>query len=618
MKLTISYVNNSGDTMALYGIHSEEALNEIEEKIFLQNRIHYEQNKNFLAIVRHEALFAAYVLTINQEKINKDKILFKINKITDLPEDIDLFNNNLYDTVYIKYSNKYTTYGNCLFNKWCGFDHLILEKAINKKESNNVSRWIYRNQNRNKINFYKQLNKLEKLLFSFISITSHCPSISITDMIQLVDEKTEMLFKKLPKNNIMLGYYLNEALVDRCIENYDHNSILFKLYTSGSRFNKTQLSRSCINIGFISNDKNIVVKKPINTNLLKGLTEDDFFAGSPATRKSISDKSFVVPQSGYLERTMVMSLSILEIVEEDCGTNNCIETVVSSKNHAKTLSDKYYKLPGSNMDWEVLDYQTAKKLINKKIYLRSPITCQTPNLRMCKKCFGEREFKTNYLGIVAGSNLVERLTQLILRTFHTSASAELTINKDIKNYFQNNLIDINHINNKYILKVLDLKKIPEEIQSIPGYENINIDQNEIIFNESSKTIENKDTVGLLQDIKLILKKSFNVDKHPQEYYNEFMRAMLTVGTIYSSFVEMLFANIFLVDEENRKFWRYYPDQSIQVKLGDKDIAKYISKLLGLLYEPNKRSIEKIEETFKDLEFDPKKHTIYEKLWLNQL
>lgn len=271
--------------MALYTLHSEDALEEMEEKAFLKNRVHYEQNKEFLSSIRHEALFAAYILTLNLDKINKDDIFLNIEDIQHLPEDIDYFNNDLYKTIYIEYSNYYSTYGNCLFNKWCGFNHIILKELINKSNANEISRWIYKNKDRNSEEFYKQLNNLNNLLFSFITITNHCPSLSVNDMIKLVSEDNEKLFKKIPANNIHLGYHLNEALIDRCINEFDTDCTLYKLYKSGSRFSKIQLARSCINTGYISDDKNIILPRPINSNLLKGLTEEDFFLGSPGSRK---------------------------------------------------------------------------------------------------------------------------------------------------------------------------------------------------------------------------------------------------------------------------------------------------------------------------------------------
>lgn len=199
---------------------------------------------------------------------------------------------------------------------------------------------------------------------------------------------------------------------------------------------------------------------------------------------------------------------------------------------------------------------------------------------------------------------------------HTSGSSELPIAEETKNYLQDNLQDIAVKNNQIILKCSNINEIPESLTVIPGYNNIIDDK--IIFDFWNKEVENKDTIAILNKVKEILKTDKNVTEHPQEYYNELMTAILTVGIVYSSFVEMLFANAFLTDIKNKKFWRYNQLDPIKIKLGDKSISKYISSLLGLLYQPNKKSIENIEDTFKEISFDKEKHTIYEKIWLGEL
>ena len=117
-------------------------------------------------------------------------------------------------------------------------------------------------------------------------------------MVELKDDETSRMLKQLPNNNIMLGYYLNEALVERCLENFDKESNLYKLYKSGSRFSKLQLARSCISIGFSADTNNNITPIPIKTSLLEGLTEEEFFIVAPGTRKSIRDKARWTPDSG--------------------------------------------------------------------------------------------------------------------------------------------------------------------------------------------------------------------------------------------------------------------------------------------------------------------------------
>jgi DNA-directed RNA polymerase subunit beta' len=134
----------------------------------------------------------------------------------------------------------------------------------------------------------------------------------------------------------------------------------------------------------------------------------------------IADKARYTPDSGYMERTLTMALSPMEIDEEDCGTTDYLKTIVFSEKHAKILTGKWY-LDENDQTLKILDFETAKTYINRYIYIRSPMTCKTPCFRICKKCFGSRIYPTRYVGITAGQILAERLTQLIMRTFKWSA-----------------------------------------------------------------------------------------------------------------------------------------------------------------------------------------------------
>lgn len=286
-------------TVALYVIHDQEALKECEEKAFLQNSIYYDQNNSFLATIRHEALYAAFVLT--KEKFNKDNIIIKnLSSLKLLPESIDLWQNHIYSAVQFE-TGEIFSYGICLFNKFCGFDRVIITKSLSKKSIDNISEEIYKYNNKNNKKFYDALTNLEKKLFFFIS-TTNVPSLDVEDMVNLKDDRINSIFKNLPDNNIRLGYYIVEALTNRALENLNEDLNLYKLYKSGSRFSKAQLARSSIVIGYSANADNIVIPRPIKSSLLEGLSEEQYFMVAPATRKSIRDKSRHTPNSGYLER----------------------------------------------------------------------------------------------------------------------------------------------------------------------------------------------------------------------------------------------------------------------------------------------------------------------------
>ena len=270
-------------TAALYTIHDNKALKEIEEKAFILNTIHYDQNDSYLSVIRYEALFAAYILT-EKIKYNQLDTIICIHNLSELPETIELFNDHLDRPVNIGNGHIFP-YGIALFNKWCGFERVIINTTITKNEANFVSETIYDYVDKDSYKYYDILTELEKRLFYFISVTKHSPSLNIDEMISMLNENNKQLFRKLPDNNIELGYHINKAISERCLDEFDKDSGLYKLFRSGSRFSKTQLLRSCVNTGYVADAQNIVCSEPIKSSLLEGLSEKAFFLSSPGARK---------------------------------------------------------------------------------------------------------------------------------------------------------------------------------------------------------------------------------------------------------------------------------------------------------------------------------------------
>lgn len=312
----------------------------------------------------------------------------------------------------------------------------------------------------------------------------------------------------------------------------------------------------------------------------------------------------------------------MELESEDCGTENYLDIIVINQKHAQTLVGKYYRDPQSTItEWRVLTLPEAIRFINNKIYIRSLITCEEPDFKICKKCFGTKKFPTKYVGITAGQNLVEKITQLILRTFHISGGANLPTNKTVMEFIRDHLINIEHNNLNHTILTFDSGEFPDlltdcMIPVIRGLVKSDYNTNQLIFKEDLSVIKNEDIVTVMSQIKNVLKKG-KIIKSPKDYYQDFMTLILSVGTVYSSFVEMLFTNMFLVDYDNKVFWRYNQTQTPTIKLGDKQLASYISPLLGLLYQPNKNSVEKIEINMDEI-IDSDILTIYEKIWFGKM
>lgn len=307
-----------------------------------------------------------------------------------------------------------------------------------------------------------------------------------------------------------------------------------------------------------------------------------------------------------------MGLSIITIEEEDCGTKGFLKTTIIDKSHIKTLIGKWYKLKENDKEWLLLTGENDIQ-VGQEICLRSPIYCITPDRKICQKCFGEKKFNTKYLGILAGQILSERLTQLTLRSFHESGSAQLTVDKTLKSFIKNHLTDIEYSKTDTIALVFDTDEIPDEFKTYPNYQITT--GNNVYFINSLETQQNNDPVAILRNIKIILKVAKTNIKQPNEYYDLLMSQILTVGAPYSSFVELLLANMFLTDTKNNSLWRYDQTATIKCKLGDKTLSSKTSPLLNLLYQQNNKTISKIE--FLNDYLDNGQLTIYEKMFLEK-
>jgi len=170
--------------------------------------------------------------------------------------------------------------------------------------------------------------------------------------------------------------------------------------------------------------------------------------------------------------------------------------------------------------------------------------------------------------------------------------------------------------------VFDTDQFPNELidgSVLEFTQNYDYQNKTVTFGSNSQTIMNEDIVTIMNLVKTLVIKASKTYKQPVEYYQDLITLLLNVGLVYSSFIEMLFANMFLVGElEQKKFWRYHQDETPTYKLGVRMMSSYISPLLGLLYQPNKDTIEKIDINIEDFLTDDHDLTIYEKIWLNRI
>jgi hypothetical protein len=184
------------------------------------------------------------------------------------------------------------------------------------------------------------------------------------------------------------------------------------------------------------------------------------------------------------------------------------------------------------------------------------------------------------------------------KNVHTSGSAELKTFSDVVTFIRDYLVDIKSTDENIELKFnTSYKNVPNQFIEIKGYKDLgNIEETSfsVFFDKNDKKVRNNDTVSTINKVKDILRRDSKVTNTPADYYSELISNLLSVGNIYSSYVEIMLAHMFITDIENKKFWRYNQQDSIVLKLSDKTMAAFISPLLGLLYQPNERSISSID------------------------
>jgi hypothetical protein len=403
MIVTQQNADFDGDTESCIRIHSKEGQQEALDIAFQRDSITYDHNKQYLATIKNEAVYAFNLLALTEPKTEP---LLSIDHLSDLPFDYDLIL-DLNSTVLLR-DQKYS-YGLCLLNKWLYLDDILI---TSKNDDQDISHIIFINSKSNEEYHTKLIDFNKKLNWLIATHRTQTLSFELDESCEVLDKCSKNdLLKNLPRNPY-IGYYIHNALIDNVINELPNEYNLTKLLKA--KFKKKQFSRSVIGIGYVADDKNFVYQEPINATLLGGLNEEDFFKCSIGTRKGITDKHELTPKSGHLSRSVIMNLSPLEIAEYDCGTNHGYRIKILNKQHAKMLVNRYFK--NSDGQWEKSTLDRLIPFIGGAIVFRSPITCQTDNFKICQKCFGEYEIADRkYVGIHSGV-IAERLTQLSMRS----------------------------------------------------------------------------------------------------------------------------------------------------------------------------------------------------------
>jgi DNA-directed RNA polymerase subunit beta' len=362
-----------GDQMAVYIPITNEAKQEIRDKMFITKNLNSPANESLTTTPSQDVILGIYYATsfdrgreefnnclpydypeVN-EVVNNKKLLSILNEIKDTYEDSDVI--IILDNIK-KIGFKYATLSGCTLS----LDECTVEGVT----------------------------KLKKRIYTEDGIRRQ-----------------------------LLSLY-NPAVTEKLKENFAYSYMI----ESGARGSWDQVRQLVLSRGFISNFDGEILPHPIENSLLEGLNQLEFFYSTYGCRKGLLDIALNTGTSGYLSRKLIFTCANLQIDEqlEDCGTTDLLPIEVTSERKARMLVNRF-ALSEDEKSLYKITKDNYIDLVGKAIAIRSPILCRSP--KICCKCYGDLHKKLNsrFIGIIAAQTLGERGTQLVLRTFHTSGSA---------------------------------------------------------------------------------------------------------------------------------------------------------------------------------------------------
>src|SRR6201982_2228247 len=111
--------------------------------------------------------------------------------------------------------------------------------------------------------------------------------------------------------------------------NLDELNPIFMMANSGARGSFKQIRQLAGMRGLMANPKGEIIERPIKANFMEGLTVLEYFISTHGARKGLADTALRTADSGYLTRRLVDVSQDVIIRQEDCGTEEYIESPVS-------------------------------------------------------------------------------------------------------------------------------------------------------------------------------------------------------------------------------------------------------------------------------------------------
>jgi hypothetical protein len=315
--------------------------------------------------------------------------------------------------------------GKAVFNNVFPADFRFVDATITQKVVNGLIPEI--------INKYGEdaartmFSELAKIGFKFATIIASTITLDMIEIpaniLRLKDklegsstEEADKLLKEMEK--LLIKHLKNTGIAD--------------LIESGAGKGWNQPMQILVAKGIISDPKGNVLP-PIKGSFAEGLTSKEFFNAASGSRKGLADRTLNTADTGYFTRQLVYVLSPVEASPSivDCKTKRIISL--------RLTGDIMSRLGGRNIirGTRLIEFKPSDFKAGDVVRLRTPIYCESK--KICHTCYGRllKRHKSPYIGILAGTSIGERGTQLIMRTFHTGGAATFATHDVLQNIIDN-------------------------------------------------------------------------------------------------------------------------------------------------------------------------------------
>jgi len=378
-----------GDAMAVYFPVTKEAEEDVDKKIGIWNNLISPTDITSVPQPNQDIILGIYTVT-NDENYDTEKEYEK--------------------------DGKKLSFGKYLFNSCMPEDYPVIKNTITKnKLSVIINDLVLRYPAKVVI---KCLDKIKTLGFVKSSIEGY--SLGVND---LFNEEMKKISGELTGNIREDLTLLNSNETKNRLKQFKFHEFI----DSGARGSWEQARQLVLSRGYVSDVTGRIVPELIRNSLTQGLNQGEFFISSYGARKGLLDTALSTGDSGYLTRQLIYSTVAVRLDDspegDDCGSKDYLTIKIKDKRMAKTLLWRYYSDSSHNL--HKVTIQNYQSLIGKTIRFRSPIYCK--NKKICRKCYGDlhKILHSNEIGIIATQAVGERITQLVLRTFHLSGVAQL-------------------------------------------------------------------------------------------------------------------------------------------------------------------------------------------------